>query len=291
MFDAFIHGRFAVVNDTSILTHKFDGVAARMSRMPKPIPEMADTLMDTLERELTPSLVGGYEAVKARNVSLARGTDEKTSVLFVKAEQECIEFVEAIIKEMDSWPVDPMGSSSDLATVDDMLDRLLALLEQEARACESLGIPCGRPTNIQVVKDWMGMAAASGPGSGPGTGSGIGAGSMSGAGSGMSPSQMIADAMRASMAQSRLAEEELKDVLGRFDRTAEEKRAASGAGVDEELELGADSESQGGRDWNILASTLKDGLVQDKDQQVPAQYRAAIDAYFERLAKESFSER
>jgi len=285
VFEALTYGRFAVINDTSILTHKFDGVTARMRRLPKPIPEMADTLMETLERELTPSLVGGYEAVKTRNVSQARGADNKTSMIFVKAEKECIKFVEAIIKELDSRPVQPMGSSNDLPNVDDMLDRLLAVLEHEARACDSLGIPCGRPTNIQIFGDWMGMQ----PGNAPGSGMGFGTQSTTEANSGTSPGQLIGEAMRAALAQSRLAEEELKNVLAGFDPTVKDEGTGPGPGVDEEPRSVDEPNSQGGRDWNILASTLDEGLVQDQDQQVPTQYRATIDAYFERLAKESVS--
>jgi hypothetical protein len=150
---------------------------------------------------------------------------------------------------MDKLPVqDPIADLLD----DPTLDELLAQLEQESALLESLGIP-QRPTNLQIIGDWMR------PGSGGGSGGGA---------PGMVMNHLRNEEQRA---QRRLNQTYDRAIARALKETTPKQKVV----MPEATKLS---------DWNQLVSDLGDNLRQGRDKAPPEQYRRAIEQYFTQIS-------
>ena len=135
----------------------------------------------------------------------------------------------------------------------------MAMLQDEMKACESLGIPC-RPMNVTVVSDWMK------PGNGQGTGQG----------------QAQA---KAAQAQSQQAKAEAERLEKQARASAQSALAAAKNPQPSPDETANDRAVNHAAGWNKLASKLQKDLLQGRDSTAPEQYRAAIENYFRAISE------
>ena len=131
------------------------------------------------------------------------------------------------------------------------------MLQEEAKACESLGIPC-RPLNVSILRDWLKPSSCSGL-----------AAAMAQARSAQMQARMAAE-------KARLARQQARNVA--------QKRASELAGP--ELALSASGPKRPARSWNTLVSQLGDELRQGRDNIPPEQYRQAIEQYFNTISEQ-----
>jgi hypothetical protein len=234
-----------LTSDTAILAGKLENLEAQLAGMPDDILRLAGELIETMQDHLVMEQITIRTELEEMEIPAAIGRQEKAIAHFATAEKQCDELLDKIIKHLDSQdPGPPSLAGAELKTLED----LLKMLEDEAQACESLGIPCCRPTNLQIVKDWMK------PSSRPGSGGAAGA-----------------------IPQSQLARQQ----ADRLQRALEDA-------LRQRNERDADSPAATGnnRRWNTLASQLEDSLRQGRGNVPPQQYRRAIEQYFETISRE-----
>lgn len=244
-----------IATDTAELTRKFENLRSWLAGMPNDIQDLGEMLFLTLNDELLPDLTSVQLTLQQNRLKRTVKIQSDAVESFAKAEKQCDALMDRIIEEMDSKPVDtklrwegPVETKS--------LEDLLAMLEDEAKACEGLGIPCCRPNNLMLEKDWL-M---------PGNGSG-------GGGSG--------GQLAGAMAQGQTAAKQ----TGRMQRALQKAIR----NMTKQGETGADDATKGRREqirWNTLASQLEDKLRQGRGHIPPEQYRRAIERYFELIAAE-----
>lgn len=240
-----------VTNNTAELTNKIANLQSWMSGLTDEIATLSDELLGTLEDELLVQQATAEEALAAHAVSNAEQQQTLAVASFARSEEQFDRLLEAIIAHLDSQPVNTRPSLDGAEA--ETLEELLALLESEKLAAEGLGIPCCRPSNLSIVRDWMS------PGKGSG---GMGA-------------TMAAGTLSQALAAQRRA--------GRLQQTAEDRQRQLLA----EAET-AGRQQQGRRPinprWNTLQSTLDDSLSQTRGQSPPPKYRSAIELYFELIS-------
>jgi hypothetical protein len=172
---------------------------------------------------------------------------------FDLAEQTFDDLMRLIIAKLDEAPAPGAPGQAP------GLDSLLAMLQDEMKACESLGIPC-RPINVSVMTDWLK------PGSN---------------GQGMAQAQA-----QAAQAQSQQAKSEAE----RIEKEARENaRKAAATALKDSAEPPGNSVAERAASrapgWNKLASRLQKDLLQGRENTPPEQYRAAIDSYFKAISE------
>lgn len=245
-----------IATDTAELTRKLENLKSWLAGMPKEIQDSGEILFLTLNEELIPDLESAQTTLQQNQLKRTVEFQSDAMKSFAKAEEQCDDLMDRIIKELDSKPVDtklrwtgPVETKS--------LDDFLAMLEDEAKAVEGLGIPCCRPSNLIIEKDWM-M-----PGSNPGS-SGSGGGQLAAAlAQGQTATKQAGRMQRAMLRK-------IRDITKRGDETLEK----TGANRREDIR------------WNTLASQLKDQIRQGRGHIPPEQYRRAIERYFELIAAE-----
>jgi hypothetical protein len=130
-------------------------LAALMQRndgsLPQPIAEKAREFIGTLDKEVSPNQLAAVYALHSNQMPRATQRQKAAGEALTKAEATYDELMRLAIDELDKLPVqDPVADLLD----DPTLDELLAQLEQELPLEELLGIP-QRPSNLQIVGDWM----------------------------------------------------------------------------------------------------------------------------------------
>jgi len=239
-----------VTNDTAELTNKIANLQSWMSGLTEEIAGMSDDLQATLEDELLVQQATAEEAFAAHAVPHAEQQQSLAVASFEKSEAQFDRLLEAIIAYLDSQPVNTRPSLDGAEA--ETLEELLAMLDNEKLAAEGLGIPCCRPSNLSIVRDWMS------PGKSGGMGGSMAAGSMA---------QALAAQLRA----------------GRLQKTAEDRKRQLLAEAEQ-----AGKQQQGRRPinprWNTLQSRLDDSLSQSRGQAPPPKYRSAIELYFELIS-------
>ena len=119
--------------------------------LPKPIAEKARELLTTLDKQASPNQLASVYALHSDQLTRAVERQKAAGEALHRAEQLYDELMRMVIEELDKLPVqDPIASLLD----DPTLDELLAQLEQELPLQELLGIP-DRPSNLQVINDWL----------------------------------------------------------------------------------------------------------------------------------------
>src|SRR5690606_2545523 len=184
------------------------------------------------------------EQFAQRNLEGAQRTLDALVPAFARAEEVFDELMTMIIARLDEAPApDAPGENQDL-------ESLLAMLEDEMKAAEGLGIPC-RPVNVSIMRDWMR------PGSQQGQGN---------------QARLQAQAAQAQAQQGKAEIERLR----RKARESAQKALAEARHESEVVEPAAADVIQRGEAWNKLASKLGRDLLQGRDNTPPEQYRAAI---------------
>jgi hypothetical protein len=172
---------------------------------------------------------------------------------FEHAEEVFDDLMIQVIAELDKAPAPSGGGGSPKS-----MEEILAMLENEMKAAEKLGIPC-RPVNVSIMKDWMKPSEGQAPGKGQGEG-------------------------KAGLAQAQARAEQAIKEAKKLQRQAN-KRAK---------EFAASRTSDGNAtgpaapeiSWNKLVSQLEKDLLQGRDSTPPEQYRQAINQYFRTIAEE-----
>jgi type II secretory pathway pseudopilin PulG len=207
------------------------------------------------------------DALARKTLKDAVSRQEGASTAFAQAEAQFDDLLKLIVAKLDSAP--PPDDPGENPT----LDQMLAMLKEERKAAESLGIP-NRPLNIQIMTDWLRQNSSSqqaGRGQQPG-------------GQRQSPG---------SRAQARSAQQQARDNAARAARASEQaRRSAQGrAGELFQSSIPAPGNTNEGgpkspsNAWNTLASKLGEELRQGRDNVPPEQYRAAIEQYFNSISE------
>jgi hypothetical protein len=247
--------------ETAILDEKLQATEGQMSSMSPEIAEKAAALLRIVDDEvLKPQGVSAGQLTK-REVVPAQGTLAGVVTGFARAETAFDELMRLIVDKLDEAPApgSPGGSPPSL-------ESLLAMLQDEMKAEEGLGISC-RPINVSLQRDWM--RPGSNPGTGMGQGKGMGRGQAQAA---RGQAQSERDQARAA---ERRARESARQALAKAGAEAPAGDARAAAGTPR-------SEA-----WNKLASRLDKDLLQGRDNTPPEQYREAIASYFETLSEAS----
>jgi hypothetical protein len=234
--------------DTATLSDKLDTTAASVAGMSDEIKAKASELAATMHDQILKEESGATTAFGRDAVPEAAKHQVWATNAFARGERRFDELLHLIIAKLDAEP-----PPSQVGEPPGMKD-ILAMLEDEKKACEKLGIPC-RPINIQVAKDWMKPGSCSNPGSGQGRAAQAQA------------SQARAKTLKASEQAKNLVVKAVKALPA-----SERKANATGP-------------RPAAKGWNTLASQLGDELRQGRDTVPPEQYRQAIEQYFSTIAE------
>ncbi len=241
--------------ETATLGGKLENLNSWMSGMTFEIQEASQKLFTTMGEELIPDLVSAQMALRENQFKRTVAFQVHGVEGFAKAEKEMDELMDLIIKELDSRDVDTKRDG-DTPLDTESLEDLLAMLEDEAQAIETLGIP-NRPSNLTIEKDWLQ----------PGNDGGGGAGQKA----------------NAAMAQAEAAQKKLEQMQQKLRKA---NRAVKKEGASDKRNRNARRDQIR---WNTLASQLEDKLRQGRGHTPPEQYRRAIERYFEVITKEEDS--
>ena len=246
--------------DAMELTRKLTSLEAQCQGISPTLFKSANAFLSTMEDDLIPELEESQ--IQLSDNKIRKALEHQTAALqhFAKAEQQLDEVMEGIIKYLDSLPFNPTPTLADDAEPES-LEELLAMLEDEARAAEALGIPCCRPSNLVMEKDWSKPGSSAGSGGSSGSGSG---------------GRMLQ--ARGPLNQAK----EAGKLAGRIRQQLDDsmKRLAKGSGGANSRATAQKSE----RAWDTLGSKLEDHIRQGRGNLPPEHYRKAIEQYFETLA-------
>ncbi|MBL9134640.1 MAG: hypothetical protein JNK85_02165 [Verrucomicrobiales bacterium] len=238
--------------DTVTLGEKLEATRDQVASMSSEISEKANAVVATVnDRIIAPQqlTVNRLAETKTEEASTQLAT---VVPAFADAEKALDELIRMIIEKLDQAP--PPGAPGQNQGTED----LLAMLQDEMKAAESLGIPC-RPINVSIMRDWMRPSASQNPG--------------------MARAQ--ANQARAQAQQSKAQ----SDRLQRQARDSAKRALADAKRQGEGNASRSDGEAKSrGPAWNKLASTLDKDLLQGRDNTPPEQYRDAIESYFRTLS-------
>ena len=251
--------------DTMVLTRKLSSLNAQCQGISPELAKLASSFLKILEFDLIPELEASQVNLNANRLPEAVEHQAASIEQFARAEEQLDEVMDGIIRHLDSLPFNEKPELSD-DVKPESLEELLAMLDQEARAAEALGIPCCRPSNLVIEKDWFK------PGSNPGAGRGSGGQSVSGRRSLQPGAQM----RQAQMANQKVEEarKQLEDALRKMTKGKKLNGQTNKNGLVDQTE----------RKWDTLGSKLEENLRQGRGNLPPEQYRKAIELYFEKLA-------
>lgn len=239
---------------TVALEEKIDLVRAQVATMSSEISEKADLLTKTLQEEIITPQQTSLGDLARSDVATAGNTLRNINPAFASAETIFDELMRLVIAKLDEAPPpDAPGANQDL-------ESLLALLQEEMKSAENLGIPC-RPVNISIMRDWMRPNQNSG--SQPGQGQGR------------------AQA-RAAQAQAQKSKEKADQIQNEARKSA--KEAMAQARQENVEEVTTETGPAQREAWNKLASKLQKDVLQGRDNTPPEQYRDAIHNYFRILS-------
>ncbi len=220
--------------------------------LPEPIAVKAREFMAALDKEASPNQLAAVYALHVDDMPRATERQVLAGGALDKAEKLYDEMVKLAIAEMDKLPVqDPIANLLD----DPTLDELLAQLEQEQTMAQTLGIR-DRPSNLQIVNDWM-LPNSSG--------------SMGGGGGGRAWMQQ--QMQRENQRTQRQLDAAYRRAIA---RALKETTPKSKVTLPKRTKLS---------DWNRLVSKLNDDVGQGRDKAPPEQYRRAIEQYFSQISR------
>jgi hypothetical protein len=220
-------------------------------KLPEPIALKAREFMAALDKEAAPNQLAAVYALHSNQLPRATERQQVAGTALANSEKLYDELMRMVITELDKLPVqDPIASLLD----DPTLDELLAQLEQELPLQELLGIP-NRPSNLQIIGDWIRPNAKGSGGGGGGR-------------------QIMANQMRQQDKRSQQKlDQAYQKAIARALKEAIPKRTEK---ITKSAKLS---------DWNKLVSHLGDDLNQGRDKAPPEQYRQAIEQYFAQISR------
>ena len=246
--------------DTATLDDKLNAAVPALAALSPEIQAKSDQLLHTVGKQVLPEETRAVDALARNSLKDAVSRQEGANTAFADAETQFDELLRLIVAKLDTAPApnDPGRNPT--------LDEILAMLKDEKKAAESLGIP-NRPINVEIMRDWLSPGSSSQQASG-------------------------SQGQRQSRAQARATEQQAREASRRADRASDQairnarmraeamttNSVASGAGN----EAGPKSPSNA---WNTLASKLGDELRQGRDTIPPEQYRQAIEQYFNSISE------
>ncbi len=247
--------------DTAGLSEKLDASAPSLAALSPEIHAKSDQLLHTVEKQVLPEETRAVDALARKTFKDAVSRQEGANTAFAQAETQFDELLRLIVAKLDSAPppTDPGRNPT--------LEEILAMLKDEKKAAESLGIP-NRPINVQIMRDWLTPGSASQQ-----------------AGSGQGQNQ--------NRAQARAAQQQARDAARRNDRASDQARRnaqmrAAALAATDPAAAGKSNESgpkAPANAWNTLASKLGEELRQSRDNVPPEQYRQAIEQYFNSISE------
>ena len=243
--------------DTVALARKLKGLNAQCQGISVKLGEAANAFLTTMNDDLVAELELSQDLLDDNDLRKAVHHQSLAVAHFERAERQLDEVMDGIIKHLDSLPFDPKPEMPD-DVQPESLDALLAMLDEEARAAETLGIP-NRPSNLNVERDWIT----------PG-------GNLGGGGTGGSGRRSLQS--KAQMAQSRLANQDAEQLRKQLENSLKKMMKAKSS--EDRMTTGVKAE----RKWDTLGSKLEEHVRQGRGNLPPEQYRRAIELYFESLA-------
>jgi hypothetical protein len=237
-----------IAQETATLGQKLEATEQQVARLSEEISQKAALLNKTVKTDIVVPQGTSVEQLAERDIKSAGEVLNGVVPAFALAEQTFDELMHLIIAKLDEAPAP--GAPGEAP----QLDSLLAMLQDEMKACESLGIPC-RPMNVTIMSDWMK------PGSGMG--------------------QAQAQAAQAQAQQAKADAERLEKQARDNARKAAQAAIKDGAATKEDPVTSTNRSPA----WNKLASQLQKDLLQGRDNVPPEQYRAAIDNYFKIISE------
>lgn len=247
--------------DTATLSEKLDASAPSLAALSPEIHAKSDQLLHTVEKQVLPEETRAVDALARKTLKDAVSRQEGATTAFAQAETQFDELLRLIVAKLDSAPspTDPGRNPT--------LEEMLAMLKDEKKAAESLGIP-NRPINVQIMRDWLSPGSAS---------------QQAGGAQGQSQGR----------AQARAAQQQARDASRRADRATDQARRdarlRANALTTTDAATPANSNQAGPKApanaWNTLASKLGDELRQSRDNVPPEQYRQAIEQYFNSISE------
>jgi hypothetical protein len=235
--------------DTTTLGEKLDATAISVGHLSPEIQAKADELTATMRQQILPAESSATDAFGRNAVPKAYEHQSVATNAFARGEKQFDDLLHLIIAKIDAEPppTDPGANKS--------LEQILAMLKEEQKACEKLGIPC-RPINVQVLKDWMKPGSCSNPGS----------------------------------AQARAAQTQAGQAKLKAEQTRKNAKDLVLAKIEELPKAEHVRAPKSGpkpppSSWNTLVSKLGDELRQGRDNVPPEQYRQAIEQYFSTIAE------
>ncbi|QDU78474.1 hypothetical protein Pla110_01780 [Polystyrenella longa] len=237
--------QFNLLDETFVFVSKFQALEPQLAGFPSEVRKMAADLKRKLQIDAAAAMTSSETALFQDKLEESLEHQQQAHIELDAAEKLFDAMLDRMMEEInkqESGTPDP-----DDLEVGFTLEDLLAMLERERLSQErTLLAILRRPSNLQLIMDWMNPSAG-------------------GAGGGMGG---IVSAQFQQQRLNRLQSDLLKN--------AQAQRNQSGARQ---------------TDWNKLISTLEEGMKQNQGKLTPEQYRAAIDQYFEVLARELAEER
>jgi hypothetical protein len=236
--------------DSTGFSEKLDAASAAYKGMSELIGAQADQLILTVRDGVLPEQSDAGAALAKKSLKTAANHQAEATNAFNNAEAQFDGLLHAIIAKLDAAP--PPSDPGQAKTLED----LLAMLENEKRAAEGLGIPC-RPINVAVMKDWL--KSGSNPGQGQGR------------------------------AQALAAQQQARTASDRMQRTGNRARTEARVRSAKASETAATGPEAGPKhpasSWNTVVSQLGDEIRQGRDSVPPEQYRQAIEQYFNTISE------
>lgn len=240
--------------DTATLANKLEVSAASVSRLSPEIAAKSEELKHTMKESIMPEQSGAMAALASQNTREAAVREAASSAAFAQAEAQYDALLKMIIAKLDEAPppTDPGANQS--------LEDMLAMLQEEKKAAEGLGVPC-RPINVSVMKDWQKPGSGSTP----------------------------AEAKDRDKAQARAAQQESRKASEKLARAGEKAKELAKIKAEEMARLTGEGRSIGpqrpAKSWNTIVSKLGDDVRQGRDNVPPEQYRQAIEDYFNAISE------
>ena len=170
-------------------------------------------------------------------------------------------------------------------TEEEALAELMALVEKERGYLKSFGIPCCRPTNVEVLKDWEKKEQETKKRK------------QQKPQEQQSKEQLAKDAQARKESEARKkAQDQAKSEAAELAQQAQKaqqqanqraRQAAQIQSVTSQAELTQLREQQDTSNWNTLPSELRDELLQQRGQNPPKQYEDTIQDYFRAIAEDA----
>ncbi|MDF1814223.1 MAG: hypothetical protein P1V20_18610 [Verrucomicrobiales bacterium] len=305
-----------IAHETQQLAGRIELQGAGLSRLGDEVQSLGDTLNTAMNTQLLPALSRSVYHLQEKDLSQAGSAQAAAVESFAACLHLLDQFVNAAIREMDkAAPKASIGGGPKITA--STLEELERKLQNEKEMSESFGIPCCRPTNLQVMSDWQRVASCSNPSpsqSPPPPGQNQASNSKPSSSPEKAPEKNdVKGSAAAKQQESEKADDpqESKDSrdgsetakLARAEAMRQAKTLAAmlsgeSTGTTSEdgppanaVDLPADGIAEifkagdSGNDWNRLSSKLSRDILQEKTSTMPEEYRKEIEAYFRNLSK------